>query len=42
MKKPSKKKQILYIKFRKTKTLEDEFKYKSYQSLFEELRKKLK
>ena len=36
----SKKKQKLYIKFLKTKTLEDEFKYKNYKSLFEKLRKK--
>ena len=40
LKKSSKKKQKLYIKFLKTKTLEDEFKYKTYTSLFEKLRKK--
>ena len=40
LKKSSKKKQKLYIKFLKTKTLEDEFKYKNYKSLFEKLRKK--
>ena len=38
----SKKKQKLYIKFLKTKTLEDEFKYKNCKSIFEKLRKKLK
>ena len=38
----SKKKQKLYIKFLKTKTLEDEFKYKNYKSIFEKLRKKTK
>ena len=32
-------KQKLYIKFLKTKTLEDEFKYKTYKSLFEKLKK---
>ena len=32
-------KQILYFKRIQTKTLEDEFKYKTYKSLFEELRK---
>ena len=42
LKKSSKKKQKLYIKFLKTKTLEDEFKYKTYKSLFEKLRKKAK
>ena len=42
LKKPWKKKQKLYIKFLKTKTLEDEFKYKTYKSLFEKLRKKAK
>ena len=36
------KKQKLYINFLKTKTLEDEFKYKTCKSLFEKLRKKLK
>ena len=40
LKKPSKKKQKLYIKFLKDKALEDEFKYKTYKSLFEKLRKK--
>ena len=38
----SKTKQRLYIKFLKTKTLEDESKYKNYKSLFEKLRKKAK
>ena len=33
------KKQKLYINFLKTDTLDDEFKYKSYKSLFEKLRK---
>ena len=42
LKKSSKKKQKLYIKFLKTKTLEDEFKYKTYKSLLGKLRKKLK
>ena len=42
LKKSSKKKQKLYIKFLKTKTLEDEFKYKTYKSLCEKLIKKLK
>ena len=42
LKKSSKTKQRLYIKFLKTKTLEDESKYKSYKSLFEKLRKKAK
>ena len=42
LKKSSKKKQKLYIKFLKTRTLEDEFKYKTYKSLFEKLRKKAK
>ena len=42
LKKSSKKQQKLYIKFLKTKTLEDEFKYKTYKSLLEKLRKKLK
>ena len=42
LKKSSKKKQKLYIKFLKTKTLEDEFKYKTYKSLFKKLRKKPK
>ena len=40
LKKFSTKKQKLYIKFLRTKTLEDEFKYKSYKSLFKKLRKK--
>ena len=38
--KSSKKRQKLYIKFLKTKTTEDELKYKTYKSLFEKLRKK--
>ena len=42
LKKSSKKQQKLYIKFLKTKTLEDEFKYKTCKSLLEKLRKKLK
>ena len=42
LKKPSEKKQELYIKFLKTKTLEGELKYKTCKSLFEKLRKKLK
>ena len=42
LKKSSKKKQKLYITFLITKTLEDEFKYKTYKSLFEKLRKKAK
>ena len=42
LKKSSKKKQKLYIKFLKTKTLEDEFKYKTYKSIFKKLRKKAK
>ena len=41
-KKSSDTKQRLYIKFRKTKTLEDESKYKNYKSLFEKLRQKAK
>ena len=41
-KKFSKTKQRLYIKFLKTKTLQDESKYKNYKSLFEKLRKKAK
>ena len=40
LKKSSKTKQRLYIKFLKTKTLEDESKYKNYKSLFEKIRKK--
>ena len=42
LKKSSKTKQRLYIKFLKIKTLEDESKYKNYKSLFEKLRKKAK
>ena len=42
LKKSSKTKQRFYIKFLKTKTLEDESKYKNYKSLFEKLRKKAK
>ena len=42
LKKSSKKQQKLYIKFLKTKTLEDEFKYKTYKSLLGKLRKKVK
>ena len=42
LKKSSKRKQRLCIKFLKTKTLEDESKYKNYKILFEKLRKKLK
>ena len=42
LKKSSKTKQKLYIKFLKTKTLEDESKYKNDKSLFEKLRKKAK
>ena len=42
LKKSSKTKQRLYIKFLKTKTLEDESKHKNYKSLFEKLRKKAK
>ena len=37
LKKSSKKKQRLYIKFLKTNTLKDEFEYKSIKSLFEKL-----
>ena len=40
LKKPSEKKQELYIKFLKTKTLESERKYKTYKSLFEKLKQK--
>ena len=40
LKKSSTKRQKLYIKFLKTKTFEDEFKYKIYKNLFEKLRKK--
>ena len=32
----------MYIKYVKTKTLEDEFKYKTYKGLFKKLRKKAK
>ena len=42
LKKSSKTKQRLYIKFLKTKTLEDESKHKNYKSLFQKLRKKAK
>ena len=42
LKKSSKKKQKLYIKFLITKTIEDEFKYKTYKILFKKLRKKAK
>ena len=42
LKKSSKKKQKLYLKFLKTETLGNEFKYKTYKSLFEKLRKKAK
>ena len=42
LKKSSTKKQKLYIKFLTTKTFEDEFKYRTYKSLFEKLRKKAK
>ena len=42
LKKSSKIKQRLYIKFLKTKTLEDESKYKNYQSIFQKLRKTAK
>ena len=40
LKKSSKTKQRLYIKFLKTNTLEAESKYKNYKSIFEKLRKK--
>ena len=42
LKNSSKTTQRLYIKFIKTKTLEDESKYKNYKSFFEKLRKKAK
>ena len=42
LKKSSKTKQRLYIKCLKTRTREDEYKYKNYKSLFEKLRKKAK
>ena len=42
LKKSSKAKQRLCIKFLKTKTFKDESKYKNYKSLFKELRKKAK
>ena len=42
LKKASKKKQKLYIKFLKTEILEEEFKHKTYKSLFKKLRKKAK
>ena len=38
----SNKRQKLYIRLLKTKTNEDELKYKTYKSLFEKLRKKAK
>ena len=38
LKKSSKTKQRLHIKFIKTKTLEDESKYKNYKNLFEKLK----
>ena len=40
LKKSPKTKQRLCVKFLKTKTLEDQSKYKNYKSLFEKLRKK--
>ena len=40
LKKSSKTKQKSYIKFLKTKTPEDESKYKNYKSLFEKIKKK--
>ena len=40
LKKSSKTKQRLYIKFLETKTPEDESKYKNYKSLFEKIKKK--
>ena len=42
LKKSPKEKQRLYIRFLKTKTLENEFKYKTYKILFKKLRKKVK
>ena len=42
LKKSSKKKQKLHIKFLNTKSLEDEFKYKTYKNLSEKLGKKAK
>ena len=42
LKRSSMTKQRLHIKFLKTKTLEDESKYKNYKSLFKKLRKKAK
>ena len=42
LKKSLKRKRKLYINFLKTKTLEDEFKYEIYKSLFKRLRKKAK
>ena len=42
LKKSSKRKQRLYIKFLKTKTLENESKYKYYKNLFEKISKKAK
>ena len=42
LKKPPKVKQRSYIKFLKTKTLEDKSKYKTYKILLKKLRKKAK
>ena len=42
LKKFSKKKQKLFIKISKTTTRKKELKYKTYKSLFEKVRKKLK
>ena len=42
MRKSSKQKQKLYIKFLKSKNPEDELIYKNYKNLFEKLRKKSK
>ena len=42
LKKSSKTKQKLYIKFLKTKNLENEMNYKNYKNLYEKLRKKSK
>ena len=42
LKKSSKRKQKLYIKYLKTKTLEDEFKYKTYTNPFQKPKKKKK
>ena len=38
LKKSSKKKQKLYIKFLKTKTLQDQFKYKTYKNIFKQIK----